>query len=56
MVEADKITALPDPVTWRVCQFSSEMALASRLQMRGLETISMTRRNGQGPDSPLEGP
>ena len=52
-VEADEIAVLPDPVTWRVGRFSSEIALA-RLQMRGLETISTTRRNGQGPDSSLK--
>jgi hypothetical protein len=29
------------------------MALAPQFQMRGLETISMTRRDGRGPDSSL---
>ena len=53
-VEADEIAVLPDPVTWRVGRFSSEIALAPRLQMRGLETISTTRRNGRGPDGSLK--
>ena len=53
-VEADEIAVLPDPVTWRVGRFSSEIALAPRLQMRSLETISTTRRNGRGPDSSLK--
>ena len=53
-VEADEIAALPYPVTWRVGRFSSEIALAPRLQMRGLETVSTTRRNGRGPDSSLK--
>ena len=45
------MTVLPDPITWRVGRFSSEITFAPRLQMRGLETISTTRRNGRGPDS-----
>ena len=53
-VEADEIAVLPDPITWRVGRFSSEIALAPRLQMRGLETVSTTRRNGRGPDSSLK--
>ena len=53
-VEEDKINPLPDPVTWRVGRCSSEMALAPRHQMRGLETISTTRHNGRGPDSSLK--
>ena len=53
-VEADEIAVLPDPVTWRVGRFLSEIALAPRLQMGGLKTISMTRRNGRGPDSSLK--
>ena len=50
------ITVLPDPVTWRADRLSSKMALAPRLQMRGLETLwlSTTRRNGRGPDSSLK--
>ena len=54
MAEVDEITVLPIPVTWRVGRLSSEMVLAPRLQMRGLETISTTRRNGRGPDSSLK--
>ena len=53
MVQVDEITVLPDPVAWRDSRFSSELAVALRLQMRGLETISMARRNGRGPDSYL---
>ena len=53
-VEEDKLNPLPDPITWRVGRCSSEMALAPRLQMRGLETISTTRRDGRGPDSSLK--
>ena len=47
-------TVLPDPVTWRASQLSSKKALAPRLQMCGLETISTTRQNGRGPDSSLK--
>ena len=54
MAEVDKTTVLPGPVTCRVGRFSSEMALAPRLRMRDLETISVTRRNGRGPDSSIK--
>ena len=37
----------------KVGLFLSEMVVAPRLQMGGLETISATRRNGRGPDSSL---
>ena len=53
-VQVDEITVLPDLVTWRDDRFLSEMAIALRLQMRGLETIAMTRRDGRGPDSSLK--
>jgi len=54
MVEVDDTTVFPEPVTWRAGQFLSETAVALGLQMRGLETISMTRRNGRGPGSSLK--
>ena len=53
-VEADEIAVLPDPITWRVGWFSSEIALVLWLQMGSLKTISTTRWNGQGPDSSLK--
>ena len=53
-LQTDEVTALPDPVIQRVGRVSSEMVLAPRFQMRGLETISMARRNGRGPGSCLK--
>ena len=50
-VEVDEVTVLPDPIFRKGGRFSSEPAVAPRLQMRGLETISAARRNGRGPDS-----
>jgi hypothetical protein len=50
----DEVAALPDPVIQRVGRVSSEIALAPRFQMRGLETISMARRSGRGPGSCLK--
>jgi hypothetical protein len=54
-VEVDGIVVLPNPVIWRIGRALSEMALALRLQMHGLETISAAQRNGRGPDSSLKG-
>ena len=54
MVEVDDTAVFPEPATWRAGQFSNETAVALGSQMRGLETISMTRRNGRGPDSSLK--
>jgi hypothetical protein len=53
-VEVDGIIVLPDPVTWKIGRVLSETALALRLQMRGLETISAAQRNGRGLDSSLK--
>ena len=41
------------PVIQGVGWVSNETVEALRLQMRGLETISMTRWDGRGPDSSL---
>ena len=41
-IEADRVVAFPNSVVWRVIGVLSETALAPRLQMRGLETISTT--------------
>jgi hypothetical protein len=54
-VEVDGIAVLPDPVIWKIGRALGEAALALRLQMRGLETISAAQRNGRGPDSSLKG-
>ena len=53
-VEADEIAVITDPITWRVGRVLSEIALVLWLQMCGLETISTTQWNGQGPDSSLK--
>jgi hypothetical protein len=54
-VEVDGIVVLPDPGIWKIGRALSETALALRLQMRGLETISAAQYNGRGPDSSLKG-
>jgi len=51
---AGTVTALPELVTLKVKWISSKMAMASRFQMRGLETIFTTRRNGWGPDNSIK--
>ena len=53
-VEVAGITAFPDPEVRRIGRALSKTALAPRLQMRGLETISAARHNGRGPDSSLK--
>lgn len=52
-VELDGIAVLLDPMIRKVGWFPSE---APRLRTRGLETISVARRNGRGPDSSLISP
>ena len=53
-LQTGEVAALPDPVIQRVGRVLSEMVLAPLFQMRGLETISMARRNGRGPGSYLK--
>jgi hypothetical protein len=50
-VEVVGIAAFPDPEIRRIGRALSKTALAPRLQMRGLETISAAQHNGRGPDS-----
>jgi len=50
-VEVGEVPVLPSPRSLDGCLFSSEVALALRFKMHGLETISTTRRNRRGPDS-----
>ena len=50
-VEVDGVTVPPNPIFRKGGWFSSEPAVAPRLQMRGLETISAAGRNDRGPDS-----
>jgi hypothetical protein len=52
-VEVDGVVVPFGPVIWGACRVLSETALALQFQMRGLETIFTTRRNGRGPDSSL---
>jgi hypothetical protein len=54
-VEVDRIVVLPGPVIRKIGQALGGVALALRLQMRGLETISAAQHNGRGPDSSLKG-
>ena len=48
--------SFPAPAVCPVVRFSSEVTLAPLFQMRSLETISMARRNGRGPDISLTSP
>jgi len=48
--------SFPAPAVFPVVRFSSEVTLAPLFQMRSLETISMARRNGRGPDISLTSP
>ena len=55
-VEAGRVAVLAELVILKVGWISSEMAVALRFKMCGLETMPTTRRNGQGPDSSLKSP
>jgi hypothetical protein len=48
------IAAFPDPEIRSIGQVLSKTALAPRLQMHGLETISAAQHSGWGPDSSLK--
>ena len=52
-VEASWVTVLPELVVPKVGCISNEMVVAPQFQIRGLETISPTRKSGRGPDSSL---
>jgi hypothetical protein len=52
--EVAGVAAFPDPNIRRIGRVLSKTALAPRLQMRGLETISAAQHNGRGPDSSLK--
>ena len=49
--EVDRVAALPAPIIRAVGWASSEVSSAVQFQMRGLESISVTRPNGRGPDN-----
>ena len=45
----------PPPVIWEDGRVSNEKGQGAGFQMRGLETKSLPRHNGRGPDSSLKG-
>ena len=52
--EVAGIAAFPDPEIHSIGWVLGKTALALRLQMHGLETISAAQHNGWGPDSSLK--
>ena len=54
-VELGEVAVLPAPVIWEDGRVSNEKGQGAGFQMRTLETKSLPRRNGRGPDSSLKG-
>jgi hypothetical protein len=52
--EVAGIAAFPDPEIRSIGRVLSKTTLAPRLQIHGLETISVAQHNGRGPDSSLK--